>query len=461
VIDHRIRQVLERLRWIFLTAAIAIVIIFLIAQRQSTDVTYGHSPATATIAEGSAGELTGATLPSVAQMTAMVAANRVVRLPGAIAQWDTADVESAIGNSDVRILVAPPGLTKAQTDQIYDVQNATIRIIGTRVAGGAAEVTSSTASERRAQFGRNDITSLMVVLIMSLGDHSSASSDDNDIDGGWRAPTAAELATVADGLRANGSFVAPGATLTAVPHKASTQAFGTDTALYVALPAPPPKGPAPDYGPKLAGLFPDTPIVVMTGSWIEYYGPHAEDFADIASASFYARFGDRLSAYAYGQDNVLNAYLSEVTDIRYAGIFDRPLPYQPMDPVRVALPVLPWLFAACVAAFLALSARSLLRPATAARSRLTATRRSGIPARLAGLTALAVEVSGLSDARTNPALTRAISKLQAAREAVDKDLPDRNVRILLDDAESELDSVGRGLDFAGYRPESYLQGRLA
>ena len=196
----------------------------------------------------------------------------------------------------------------------------------------------------------------------------------------------------------------------------------------------------------------------MTGSWIEYYGPHAEDFADVASASFYARFGDRLSAYAYGQDNVLGAYLGQVTDIRYAGLFDRPLPYQPVDPVRVALPVLPWLFAVCVAAFLALSVRALLRPPKARR--LPGTRQAGIPARLAGLTALAVEVSGLTNARTNPALTRAISKLQAAREALDENLPDRQIRSLLDDAESELDSVGRGIEFAGYRPEAYLQGRL-
>ncbi|WP_432839798.1 hypothetical protein [Dactylosporangium sp. CA-092794] len=69
----------------------------------------------------------------------------------------------------------------------------------------------------------------------------------------------------------------------------------------------------------------------------------------------------RLGAYAYPQGNVLGAYLALVTDVRYAGLFDRPLPYQPFDPLRVALPALPWLFAACVVVFLLLSAAALPR----------------------------------------------------------------------------------------------------
>jgi hypothetical protein len=170
------------------------------------------------------------------------------------------------------------------------------------------------------------------------------------------------------------------------------------------------------------------------------------------AASFYAQFGDRLSLYDYPQRNLLAAYLARVADVRYAGLFDRPLPYRPLDPLRVALPALPWLFAGCVVVFLALSGRAALRrtgPASAG---------AGTNARLAGLTALAVEVSGLT---RGPDLVRGIGKLGAAGDALANGLPDRHVRSLLADAEAELDAVARALGRADYRPDAYLAGRLA
>lgn len=218
--------------------------------------------------------------------------------------------------------------------------------------------------------------------------------------------------------------------------------------MFVALPRQPAAEPLPDYGTALTALFPDRPLVVMYGDWIEYHGPHAADFADVAAASFYGQFGERLSRYAYPQRNVLGAYLARVTDLRYAGVFDRPLPYQPFDPVRVALPALPWIFAACAVVFLVLSARAF-RPRR---------RPSSARVRLAGLTALAIEVSGLSDA---PALTRAIATLQSAREALDKRLPDKHVTALLDDASGELAQVAKALRRREYQPAVYLEGRLA
>jgi hypothetical protein len=204
----------------------------------------------------------------------------------------------------------------------------------------------------------------------------------------------------------------------------------------------------PEYGPALAELFPNTPVLVMYGDWIGYYGPHAGEFADVAGAGFYGRFGELLSSDAYPQDNVLGTYLNEVTDIRYAGLFDRPLPYQPFDPLRVALPALPWLFGGCVLVFLALSVRSVLGVGPPRKP----------PGRLAGLTTLAVELSALSHA---PALTRALAKLEAARSALAEDLPDRHVAALLGDAERDLDTVARKLGRAEYRPVNYLAGGLA
>jgi len=455
----RVHALVEWLRWLVLAAAVVMLVVFLVAQGQRADVRYGQSPATGTIAEGSAGELTGETLPSVQQLTAMLAANRVVRLPGSVAQWDTDQVARAIGGADVRILVTPPGLSEQQREEVDSVDNATVRVIGTEVSGDIYQVAPGNLADWRDTLGRADVTSALVLLINKVAHGSTVTHAGSGTGGGWRDPTAAELTTVAADLRSTGIHASNGATLSAAPTKATTQAFGAGGALYVALPTAPLDAPAPDYGPALGRLFPDTPIVVMYGDWIEYQGPHAADFAELAAASFYARFGDRLSAYAYSQDQVLGAYLTTVSGIRYAGLFDRPLPYRPADPLRIALPALPWLFAACVLAFLALSVRSLRRPAAASRS--LSRRGGGDDARLAGLTALAVEVSGLTGAHTDPALARAIIQLRAAREALDEGLPRRRVRDLLDGADRELDVVGRRIEFRGYRPAEYLRGRLA
>ncbi|GAA2371703.1 hypothetical protein [Dactylosporangium salmoneum] len=446
-------------RWVALAIAAASIITFIAAQRQSADVTYGHSPSTATVSGGSAGENSDALLPSVDDMKAMVAERPVVRLPGAVAEWDQAAVAVAVAGTDVRIIVAPPGLTDAQQDKLRDVDNATVRVIGTEVSGGMYRASSTTPAEWRNQLARNDVTELLVTLVHGLRKDGDKSSGDADRPGLWRDPTAAELATVADGLRGTGMYAAPGATLTGVPATAAAQAFGDTPPLVAALPPQPRDKPAPDYGAPLSALFPDRPLIVMYGAWIEYHGPHAADFAEITTASFYARFEERLSSYAYPQDNVLGAYLALVTDVRFAGLFDRPLPFRPFDPVRVALPVLPWLFAACVIVFLLLSAAAL--PGRRPPAALVPPGRGGSPARLAGLAALAVEVSGLTAAAEDPALARAIESLGAARDAIAGGLPDRHVAGLLDDAEHELDAVGRAVGVRGYRPGDYLRGRLA
>lgn len=210
-------------------------------------------------------------------------------------------------------------------------------------------------------------------------------------------------------------------------------------------------------GPALQKLFPDKPIVVMYGAWIEYYGPQAADFAEIVAATFYSEAAHLLDHVAYSQQGVLNAYLDRVADVRFAGLFDRPLPYRQPDPLRVALPVLPWIFAACVVLFVALSLRPIVRPARRRpRNALV-----GTPARLAALTALAVEISALTDRRSEAALARALVLLTAARDAVREDLPDQHVRALLLDAEAELDRSARSLPYRGYRPAEYLTGRIA
>ncbi|MER7167836.1 hypothetical protein ABT336_17420 [Micromonospora sp. NPDC000207] len=454
----RLPRRVDHLRWVFLGLAVVVLVVFLLAQQQSIEVSYGQSPsASGRVAEGSADELSDATLPSVEEMTAQVAADPVVRLPGAVARWNEDRVRAAIGATDTRILVAPPGLTEEQRKQVREVEDVTIRIIGTEVSGGLYGVTADRIAGWRAQFATHDVTDLLVTLITTLNKDPRPEDRDELV---WREPTGAELDAVVADLRADRPHVAEGATLTRIPTDAARNAF-PGGARYAAFPAQPYGEPLPAYGAALTEVFPGDPIVVMYGNWIEYHGPDAEEFAELAGASFYAQLGSRLSRYDYPQVNVLGAYLDQVTDIRYAGLFERPLPYQPFDPLRVALPALPWLFAVCVAAFMLLSVRSLRRSAGGLLARPGDPQRGGVRARLAGLTALAVEVSLLTDARSNPALTRGVVKLQAARDALDEGLPDRHVSGLLDEATSELDDTARTVGITSYQPDLYLRGRLS
>jgi hypothetical protein len=449
VADRSARSWPEWLRWACLAVAVGILLIFLVAQRQSIEVSYGRSPSTSTrIDQPSPGEASDAGVPPVAEMTAMIQAEPVVRLPGAVAFWDEAAVRAAAGGAQVRILVAPPGLDEAERDRVRDVEAATVRIIGTEVSGGLYRSTGSTVADWRAQFATGDVTTQLAGLVAELNDQPAPAEVDRLV---RRDPSAAELRAVTADLRRTGVHVGKGATLTDVPAKA---AFPGGAALVVALPRQPFGKPVPRYGPALATAFPGRPIVVLYGSWIEYDGPDAAEFADLTAATYYGRFDDMLSRSAYPQGNVLNAYLDRAADVRYSGLFDRPLPYRPLDPLRVALPVLPWLFAACVVAFLLLSARSARRPDRIAPD-------LGTPARLAGLTGLAVEMSTLTHGDSEPALTRGITKLLSARDALAENLPDAHVRDLLDDAQGELDEAARLLPFSGYRPADYLRRTAA
>lgn len=453
--ERSLRRWSEPLRWGCLGLAVVTLVVFLLAQRQSVDASYGTAPASAGASAPPADDQSEVGIPSVAEMTALVARDPVVRLPGSVATWDTERVRAAIGDQEVRILVAPPGLSEEERRRIQEVRNATVRVVGTQVTGSIYRVSGDTLPTWRAQFGAFDVTSMLTTLIATLAEQPEPPEHDG---WRWREPTTSELATVATDLRTERWHRGPGATLTEVPQALAADAFPDGGGLFVALGPQRLDRPVPQYGPALTRLFPDTPIVVLYGSWVEYHGPHAANFAEVVAATFYAQLGDRLSRLDYPQRNVLGAYLARVVDVRYAGLFDRPLPYQPVDPLRVALPALPWVFAASVMVFLALSVRSLRAPGGAAGDRAAG---GGVPPRMAGLTALAIEMSLLTDRRSDAALTRGITVLQAARAALAEQLPARHVGTLLDEAETELDEAARTLGIAGYRPAAYLQGRLS
>lgn len=443
-------------RWTCLGAAVAVLVVFLVSQRaESIDMSYARSP-TSSGSRGGGEEagLSDASVPTVDDMVARLREERVVRLPGAVAYWDEARVEQVIGKHDARILVAPPGLDDAERKRISEAKSRVqgderevLTIVGTTVSGGILEVAPSTLDERRAEFAQGDVTGLIVYLLGHLWQQpvSESASDFR-----WRAPTADELAPVIAALGSDGRYVAADATLTDVPHDAAREAFDGREPLVAAFPRQPFGEPVPDYGAALVERFPDRPIIVLYGLWVSYHGPDAGAFADVAAASTYAQFGRYLSSRAYPQDAILKVYLDRVTDIRYAGLFDRPLPYQPPDPLRVTLPVLPWVFAACVAVFVALSARAVRKPRGLPRG-------TGAGARLGALTALAIEVSGLTHGESDVALTVALAKLQSAREAVEER---RKPDAFLADAHARLDEVARLLGRTEYRPDVYLGRQL-
>lgn len=438
----------ELVRWGALVLAIGIVVVFLAAQKSSTTVSYKTSPVGRNYVEGAAGELSGAVLPTVEEMERRVAADQVVVLDGAVARWDTALIEDMIRGTDERILVAPPGLTDVQQKDLARVESATIRVVGTDVSG----ISSSTLPEWQHQFITRDITFLLVARI-AIDQDSPTPSVVGPVE--WRPPTTAELAPVVRELNTGTDlFVAPGATLTKIPADAE-HAFPPGRVLYAAFPYQPRGEPVPDFGTALTAAFPGTPIVVMYGSWVGYYGPGQADFADVVAAGYFGPYGDRLGRFEYPQLNVLGTYLDQMTNMRYAGVYDLPLPYRPVDPLALALPALPWVFGLCVVVFLALSVTPLVQGRTAAARPGGGT---GSAARLAGLTSLAVEMSALTGSAGNPSLTRGIRRLQSATEALAGNLPVRQVKLQLDRAETELAATARALGRPDYQPSAYLAG---
>lgn len=438
------RERLMWVRWVFLAIAVAVLVFFLVAQRQShgVDVSYGQSPSDSDrITEGDGNELTDQDIPSTTDIQHRVDRERVVVLPGAVARWDEKRVSDALGDRDFRILVAPPGLSKEQKEKLDEVEGVDIHIVGTSVTGGVLAAVNNDIAGWRAEYATGDVTNLLMTLIAKELDEEPPS----DVDLlERRIATDTEIAVVAADLSAGRPHIADGATLEALPGSAAW-AFPDEEVLVAAFPRQEFGVAMPDYGPALAERFPGQPIVVMYGDWIEYHGPQAGEFAEVAAASFYAQLGSRLSRWDYPQQNVLHAYLNRVTDIRYAGIFDRPLPYQPFDPLRVALPALPWLFGGCVLVFLALSIRPIF--GAAAQAPRTA------PARLALLNTLAVEISGLSH---DPSLVRGIKRLQAASAAIDDGLPRQHVERLIGQAHNDLDETARRLGRQDLRPKNYV-----
>ncbi|MBB3053373.1 hypothetical protein FHS23_004422 [Prauserella isguenensis] len=462
-------------RWVLAGVAVTVAVVFLLHQRQGDiDVSYGQSPSS-DYEEGDAGELSGHSAPSTAEMVRRVQAEPVVRLPGSNATWHRRWLREHVGIDGVRLLFAPPGLDEQDTERVRDVAEdpaivdapfELVTVTGTKVRSGVYTAVPDDVDGFQRQFAAGDVTGLLAAVITGMRDEGDPPAAPRVA---WREPTTAEVDAVAADLERDGVHVAEGATLSDVPGNASN-AFPDTEPLVVALPrqdtalprqdgASPRQDtalprqdtgrPVPDYAPALADRFPDTPVVVVYGSYIDYAGPHRDEFYEVATAGVYGMLGDRLGRYDYPQDNVLFAWLNKVTDIRYAGLFDRPLPYQPFDPLQVTMPALPFVFAGCVLGFVVLSVTALRRRPSHGRPPTV---------RLAALSALSVEVSGLTTETGNPSLTRAITHLDAAKELDCSLVATRNAHKLLDKAEEELSETARLIGRRDYEPRRYVMG---
>jgi hypothetical protein len=468
------------IQWGTLVLAATVLLVFLLSQRQTSDFLYGTQQvgdsADPGNKDGPAPPVAHAgKLPSDAELTADLARSTIVRLPGAVATFDEPKVLAAIAHADqirtrkpdpepkIKVIVAPPDLSDADRERLLALPGDNVRVVGLSVTFAAYDIMPSDTAGWQQQFVTGDVTSLILSRIAQVLDEP----EPTDVPLQWRTPTADELRTVLDGLGPatpeGRLYAAPGADLTAIP-KVAAQAFPARPPIVLALPRQQRGAAVPDYGSALAKAFPDTPIVVMYGYWCGYTGPFDDNTA-VATAAYYSRYGPTISDNAFPQANVLNVYLQQWARIRFAGLFDRPLPYAPPDPVGIALPALPWTFLACVLVFVGVSVQTIRRrrePAADIDLHPPADPPAGSTSawdRLAGLSALAVELSGLADDRANAGLTRGVFRLRAAREALDAGRGATIVGAQLDAAGKEFDAIADLLGRPDYRPDNYLAGR--
>lgn len=452
------------IQWGSLALALVVLVIFLLSQQQIATERYGTDRLDSSPVDATPSQATKGTLPTDAELKQAMAASTIVRLPGAVATLDEAAVTARIKQADavlaakdepaIKVVLAPPGLSDADRRRMYRLEGSNVTVIGLAVSFEAYSILPSSAIDWQSVFGTGDVTQLILAGIAAGLEQPAPPDEPSSLQ--WRKPTADELSTVVAGLRDDRRYVGPGADLSGIPTLAATAFPGTPP-MVVALPQQPPGQGVPDYAPALAREFPNTPIVVMYGYWISYAGPHADEYADLAAATFYGSTRDVISKTHYPQFNLLSVYLQRWAALRFSGMFDRPLPYSPPDPIGIALPALPWIFLGCVLVFVAISVHSVhsRRPGR----QLPAHSAHGQLARLTGLSSLAIEVSPLVDGAARAPLTRGIKRLTAAKQALDTHLPAALIDSQLDAGAHEFARVATAIHRQDYLPETYLRGR--
>ena len=427
-----------------LALAVLLAVLFFAAQRERSDVTFGGGPVGTVPVESTS----GASIPSQSQIHALLAADRVVRIDGAVAVYDEAAVLPLLAEYDLRLLLLPPGLSSDQVADL-DLPIDVVSVRGLETALSPFVSAPSDENELINAYAGRDVTDSIVSLIAAVKEGPELDPVDRV---GWRDPTPDELAAVLEQVGSDGgiAFTDPAARFDLPP--AAADAFPHTAPVVVVTPYAEPGVPAVDFRAALEDALPDRPIIQLTGQWLSFAG--AATSAEAVTASFYGEYGSRLARADHSQQVVLGAMLDRIAEFRHSGVFDRPAPQPAPDPVRLSLPWLPWVFAAVALAYVGLLIRDRLRPPAPTGTRDTADE----AAALAGLSELVVELSRLAIARGSPHLDRAGTLLGVAGDALDVDDHQR-VGQHLDEARTELDRLTADLGLDHLRPDAFLAGR--
>ncbi|WP_153506588.1 hypothetical protein [Cumulibacter manganitolerans] len=430
------------LQWTSLVLLVLTALIFMTREVQQPTVTFAavakDTPPKAAAAQPAP--------PSYDAIVAEYGGQRIIRLPGAVAQLDEAAVTpwlDAAGAS--RVVLAPP--RDPDDSQRMDVPDDVVLVTGTSASLSPYDTFSTTFAEVGRTLGAADVTSDVITLAAAVADR------DDDVPEAAplpvRAPTAEETAAVVADLADDGLAFVGGAPAFDRP---AGNGFAAPP-LIVVTPYVAPGTPAVDYREPVTAAYPGRTVVLMTGLWIQYAGAGVDELAPAITASFYGQLEDRLRKYAYSQESVLAANLARVEQFRTSGMFDLDAPYVAPDPLHLTLPVLPW-----VCGGLALV---LLGAAAWPRRPLGTTRVSAASvSRYAGLSELAVEISALVPSSADGAFTRSGAALRAVRDGLDDaTLTDDDLGALLERAESELATVAARLQRADLEPARYLARR--
>lgn len=444
------------IQWTAAVLALLVAAVFLSVQVQQPSGTFGkdpHQPAPIV-------ELYSVTsVPAADELNDLLEANRIVRADGAAARIDDAKVLPLLEQYDVRLLVLPYGVSAKRTTAIIEAldtpDHPTVVVQGLEGHFGGYAATPGDWVELENTLLAGEATGAVIDLIKHVnGDRQSAERAIPQVT--WREPTDAELDSVAADLADDSMAVIDGAT--AFPMPATVEEAFADGAVPLVVVSTTPGDPSavPRYADALAERFPDRVIVTVTGRLVDIAGAGTEGFRTALNASFYGTFVDDLMAGEMAQGVLLAHYLRRTAEFRLSGIFDRPMPYVPTDPLDLTLPALPWVSLGLAGVFTAMSIRRVRDAASASPADPPTAEQLS---ELAGLSALSIEVSGLVDTAQRRRFARAASRLTAARDAIEDGLPSSDVQSDLDAARELFTAVADDMDRPDLRPEAYVDGR--
>lgn len=287
---------------------------------------------------------------------AALSTEQIYRAPGAVATYDEQQVRKALG-SDMKMLVEPFTGTYAKghnyptddqyTDQVYtpmedwadDHKVTLIDVTGLYVRaydGGAFG--PSDIPELRTQTAYLDVTSAVLGLINY--ERTKATHFDSLPAPPIVAPSAAQLATVTDALRAKRVYNAPGRDN---PITLDTGFVTKETGFTVRVAAfpPIPRGqPMVDYASALAKQFPGDDIFVSYGDWMDVAGP---DLQVLESSRDYAygRYEDATLEQGADMGDRIGTILARAYTLIKKHPFSRPQP-TPFDLRHRISSITPW-----------------------------------------------------------------------------------------------------------------------